>query len=109
MEGKTNDKTSTSQQPPLQSEASRSPFIETIRSILEHDHITSPFSPEQSTQTLEESHHILTRAYAHQLGLTPIDYGLPRQQRSNPQLNIVTQDSVEVDSTPSYQVRSNQR
>ena len=45
------------------------------------------------------------RAYAHQLGLTPIDYGLPKQQRCNPQLNIITQDSVEADITPSYQVR----
>ena len=106
MAGRTNDKTSTSQQPPLQYEAIRSPFIETVRSILEHDHITSPFTPEQSTQTLEESHHILTRAYANQLGVTPIDYGLPRQQRHNPQFNIVTQDLVEANSTLSYQVRS---
>ena len=90
MAGRANDKTSTNQQPPLQSKVSRSPFIETVRSILECDHITSPFTPEQSTQTLEQSRHILTRAYAHQLGLTPIDYGLPRQQRRNPQLNIVT-------------------
>ena len=95
MAGITNDKTSTSRQPPLQSEVSRSPFIDTVRSILERDHITSPFTPEQSThQTLKESHHILTREYAHQLGLTPIDYGLPRQQRHNPQLNIITQDSA---------------
>ena len=79
MAGNTNDKTSTSQQPPLQSEGSRSPFIETVRSILERDHNTSPFTLEQSTQTLKESRHILTRAYAHQLGLPPIDYGLPRQ------------------------------
>jgi len=70
MVGRTNDKTSTSQQPPLQFEVSRSPFTETIRSILERDHITSPFTPEQSTQTLEESRHILTRAYANQLGVT---------------------------------------
>ena len=50
MAGKTNEKFSTSQHPP---KTSRSPFIETVRSILEHDHITSPFTPEQSTQTLE--------------------------------------------------------
>ena len=75
MAGKNNDKFTTSQQPP---ETSRSPFINTARSILEHDHITSPFTPEQSTQTLEESRHILTRAYANKLGVTPIDYGLPR-------------------------------
>ena len=83
MAGRTNNKTLRSQQLPLQYEVSRSPFIETARSILEHDHITSPFTLEQSTQTLEESCHILTRAYSHQLGLTPIDYGLPRQQRRN--------------------------
>ena len=74
MAGKTNQKFSTNQHPP---EFSRSPFIETVRSILEHDHITSPFTPEQSTQTLEESRHILTRAYANQLGVSPIDYDLP--------------------------------
>ena len=84
MADRTNDKPSTSQQPPLQPEISSSPFIETIRSILEHDHNTSPFTPEHSTQNLEESRHILMRAYAHKLGLTPIDYGLPRQQRRNP-------------------------
>ena len=95
MAGKTNEKFSISQHP---SEVSRSPFIETIRSILECDHITSPFTPEQSTQNLEESRHILTRAYANQLGL-------PRQQRRNPQLNVVTQDLQEGDSTPCYQIR----
>ena len=84
MADRTNDEPSTNQQPPLQPEISRSPFIETVRSILEHDHNTSPFILEHSTQTLEESRHILTRAYAHQLGLTPIDYGLSRQQRRNP-------------------------
>ena len=52
MAGETNDKLSTSQHPP---EVSRSPFIETVRSILERDPITSPFTPVQSTQTLEES------------------------------------------------------
>ena len=45
MAGRTNDKTSSSQQPPLQSKVSRSPFIETVRSILESDHNTSPFTP----------------------------------------------------------------
>ena len=87
MVGK-NEKFSASQHPP---EVSRSPIIETVRSILERDPLTSPFTPKQSTQTLEESQHMLTRAYANQLGVSPIDYGLPRQQRCNPQLNIVTQ------------------
>ena len=77
MAGKTNEKFLTSQHPP---EFSRSPFIETVRIILERDHITSPFTPEQSTQTLEESQHILIRAYANQLGVSSIDYGLPRHQ-----------------------------
>ena len=76
MAGETNDKLSTSQHPP---EVSRSPFIETVRSILERDPLTSPFTPKQSTQNLEESRHILTRAYTNQLGIAPIDYGLPRQ------------------------------
>ena len=58
---------------------------------------------------MEESRHILTRAYANQLGVSPIDYGLPRQQRCNPQLNIVTQDLQEADSSPRYQIRSHQR
>ena len=109
MAGRTNDKYSTSQQPPLQPEINRSSFIETVRSILERDHNTSPFTPEQSTQTLEESRHILTRAYAHQLGLTPIDYGLPRQQIRNPQLNIITQDSAKANRNPSYKVKSHHR
>ena len=95
MEGKTNEKFTTSQQPP---KTSRSPFIDTVRSILERDHITSPFTPEKSIRTLEESRHILTRAYANQLGISPIDYGLPRQQRHNPQLTIVTQDLEVADS-----------
>ena len=102
MAGRTNDKNPTCQQPPLQSKVSRSPFIETVRSTLECDHITSPFTPEQSTQTLEESRNILTRAYANQLGVSSIDYGLPRHQRCNPQLNIVTQYLQEDDSTPRY-------
>ena len=45
-------------------EVSRSPFIETVRNILEHDPDTSPFTPTQSAQTLEESRHIITREYA---------------------------------------------
>ena len=49
MAGETNAKLSTSQHPP---EFSRSPFIEIVKSILERDPITSPFNPEQSTQTL---------------------------------------------------------
>ena len=57
MAGETNETCPTSQQRP---KVSRSPFIETIRNILERDPITSPFTPAQSTQTLEESRHILT-------------------------------------------------
>ena len=52
MVGETNEKISTGQHPP---EVSRSPFIETVHSILERDPLNSPFTPEQSTQTLEES------------------------------------------------------
>ena len=50
MAGESNEKISTSQHPP---EVSRSLFLETIRSILEHDPITSPFTPNQITQALE--------------------------------------------------------
>ena len=109
MADRINDKYSINKKPPFQYGVSRSPFIETVRSIPEHDYITSTFTLEQSTQNLEESRHILTRAYAHQLGLTPIDYGLPRQQQHNPQLNIVTQDLEVADSTPRNQIKSHQR
>ena len=57
MAGKTNETFPTSQQLP---EVSRSPFLETVRNILERDPATSPSTPTQSTQTLEESRHILT-------------------------------------------------
>ena len=60
MASETNETFTTSQQP---SEVSRSPILETIRKILERDPVTSPFTPTQSAQTLEESRHILTRAY----------------------------------------------
>ena len=99
MAGETNETFPTSQQPP---EVSRSPFIETFRNILERDPVTSPFTPAQSAQTLEESRHILTRAYANQLGISPIDYGLPRKQQNNPQLTIVTQDLEITDNTPQH-------
>ena len=59
MAGETNETFPTSQHPP---KVSRSPFIETVRIILERDPLTSPFTPEKSTQALEESRHILTRA-----------------------------------------------
>ena len=77
MAGETNETFPTSQQP---SEFSRSPILETVRNILECDPVTSPFTPAQSAQTLEESKRILTRAYANQLGVSPIDFGLPRHQ-----------------------------
>ena len=77
MAGETNETFPTSQQ---LLEVSRSPFLETVRNILERDPVTSPFTPAQSAQTLEESRQILTRAYSNQLGISPIDYGLPRQQ-----------------------------
>ena len=80
MANRTNDKPSTSQNPPFQPESSSSPFIDSVRRILERDRNTYPFTPKQNNHTLEESRRILTRAYAHQLGLTLIDYSLPRQQ-----------------------------
>ena len=101
MAGKTNEIFPTSQQ---SSEVGRSPILETVRNILECDPVTSPFTPAQSDQTLEESRHILTREYANHLGISPIDYGLPRQQRHNPQLTIVTQYLEITGSTPHHQV-----
>ena len=50
-----------------------------IRTIIERDTIVSPVSPEEINQTLEESHRILTRAYSHQTGIPPINFGLPRK------------------------------
>ena len=50
MAGKTNETFPTSQQLP---EVSRSPFLETIRNILERDPVTSRFTPAQRTQNLE--------------------------------------------------------
>lgn len=60
--------------------------------------------------TLEKSCRILTRDYAHQLGLTPIDYDLPRQQWHNTQLNGIDQDSTKTNisqsGTPCHQTRN---
>ena len=106
MVGETYETFPTSQQHP---KVNRSPFLEIVRSILERDSVTSPFTPEQNTQNLEESRHILTRAYANHLGISLIDYGLPRQQRHNPQLTIVTQDLEITGSTPHHQVERHQR
>ena len=106
MASETNETFPTIQQLP---EVSISPFLETVRNILERDPVTSPFTPAQSSQTLKELRHILTRAYANQLGISPIYYGLPRQQRHNPQLTIVTQDLEILDSTPHHQVERHQR
>ena len=110
MADRTKDKPSTSQNPPLQPESSNSPFIDIVRSVLKRDRKTSPFTPEQSTQTLEESRRIIIRAYGHQLGLTPIDYGLPRKQRRNTHLTKINQDSAKAcisqSRNPSHQVRS---
>ena len=110
MVDRTKDKPSTSQNTPLKLESNSSPFIDTVRSILERDRNTSPFTPEQSTQILEESRRILTRVYAHQLGLTLIYYSLPIQQQHDLQLTTIDQDSIEDDTsqlrTPSHQVKS---
>ena len=97
MAGETNETFPTRKQ---SLEVSRSPFIEIVRNILERDPVTSPFTPAQSAQSLEESRHILTRAYANHLGISPIDYGLSRQQRHNSQLTIITQNLEVTDSTP---------
>ena len=70
-------------------------FLDTIRTIIERDPNVSPFSPEQISQTLEESHRILTRAYSRQTGIPPINFRLP--SRTNFQTLAVidsTTDSI---------------
>ena len=93
----TKNNPSTNQGPPLKLESSIASFIDNIRIILEQDWNRSTFTPEQNMYTLEKSCRILTRDYAHQLGLTPIDYDLPRQQWHNTQLTSINQDSTEID------------
>ena len=48
------------------------PFLDTVRTIIERDPNVSPVSLEQISQTLEESRRILTRAYSRQTGIPPI-------------------------------------
>ena len=51
------------------------PFLDAVRTIIERDPTVSPVSPEEINQTLEESRRILTRAYSHQTGIPPINFG----------------------------------
>ena len=60
-----------------QPETVNTPFLDTVRTIIERDPNVSPVSPEQISQTLEESHRILTRAYSSQTGIPPNNFGLP--------------------------------
>ena len=60
-----------------QPETVNTPFLDTVRTIIERDPNVSPVSPEQISQTLEESRRILTRAYSLQTGIPPINFGLP--------------------------------
>ena len=47
-----------------QPETVNTPFLDTVRTIIERDPNVSPVSPEQISQSLEESHRILNRAYS---------------------------------------------
>ena len=60
-----------------QLEAVNTLFLDTVRNIIERDPNVSPISPEQIIQTLKESRRILTSAYSHQIGIPPINFGLP--------------------------------
>ena len=60
-----------------QPETVNTPFLDAVRTIIERDPTVSLVSLEEINQTLEESHRILTRAYSHEIGIPPINFGLP--------------------------------
>ena len=70
------------------------PFLDTVRTIIERDPNVSLVSPEQISQTLEESRRILTRAYSLQTGIPPINFGLP--SRTNFQTLVVTEVATDL-------------
>ena len=69
------------------------PFLDMVRNIIERDTTVSPVSPKEMNQTLEESWRILTRAYSHQIGIPPINFGLP--SRVHFQTLAVTKSAVD--------------
>ena len=75
-----------------QPETVNTPFLDTVRTIIERDPNVSQVSPEQISQNLEESRRILTRAYSHQTGIPPINFGLP--SRTNFQILAVIESAV---------------
>ena len=77
-----------------QPETVNTPFLDTVRTIIERDPNVSPVSPEQISQTLEESCRILTRAYSCQIGIPPIYFGLP--SRTNFQTLAVTESAADL-------------
>ena len=76
-----------------QPETVNTSFLDTVRTIIERDPNVSPVSPEQISQTLEESRRILTRAYSRQTGIPPINFRLP--SRTNFQTLAVTESVVD--------------
>ena len=76
-----------------QPETVNTPFLDTVRTIIERDPNVSPISPKQISQTLEESRRILTRAYSCQTGIPLINFGLP--SRTNFQTLAVTDSATD--------------
>ena len=72
-----------------QPETVNTPFLDTVRTNIERDPNVSPVSPEQISQTLEDSCRILTRAYSRQTGIPLIKFRLP--SRTNFQTLAVTE------------------
>ena len=76
-----------------QPETVNTPFLDVVRTIIERDPTVSLVSPEQISQTLEESRRILTRAYSRQIGIPPINFGLP--SRTHFQTLAVTESAAD--------------
>ena len=72
-----------------QPETINTPFLDAVRTIIERDPTILLVSPEQISQTLEESRRILTRAYSCKTGIPPINFGLP--SRAHFQTLVVTE------------------
>ena len=76
-----------------QPETVNTPFLDTVRTIIERDPNVSPVSLEQISQTLEESRRILTRAFSRQIGIPSIKFGLP--SRTHFQTLAVTESATD--------------
>ena len=76
-----------------QPETINTPFLDTVRTIIERDPNVSLVSPEQISQTLEESCRILTIEHSLQTRIPPINFGLP--SRTNFQTLAVTKSTAD--------------